>query len=164
MLVYNKNVALLSIRKTLKTKGSHMKIIRRTLLAFICASSIAINISLSADSSLSLEESEALELAIDMIEGSERMVGKNINVVCSELVQLLNDSQKWPELKSLLGEYATLDLARIKFYQRPGKVKEIIDRLNDLKIKGKLPQALIDAVDRVHKALLLKRLSAMLSA
>lgn len=141
-----------------------MKIIRHIQLATVLAALAAISAPLLAEEDLSLQEREALELAVDMIEGSERIVGKNINIVCSELVKLLDGSQKWPELKALLREYAELNLKNIKFYQRPGKVKEIIDRLNDLKNKGKLPQDLVDAVNQINRALLLKRLHDMLSA
>jgi len=141
-----------------------MKIIRHTAFFAAFAALTANTVSLSAEESLSLQEQEALELAVDMIEGSNRMSGKNLNAVCSELVQLLNNSQKWPELKALLGEYASLNLKTLKLYQRPGKVKEIIDRLNDLKNRGKLPQSLVDSVNQVNRALLLKRLLDMLSA
>lgn len=141
-----------------------MKIIRHTAFAVAFAALTAVTLPVFAQEDLSIQEREALELAVDMIEGSERMVGKNINAVCSELVQLLNESHKWPELKALLGEYAQLNLKSLKFYQRPGKVKEIIDRLNDLKNRGKLPQSLVDAVNQVNRALLLKRLHDMLSA
>lgn len=141
-----------------------MKIIRQTAFVAALVALTAVSSPVSAEENLSLQERDALVLAVDMIEGSEKMVGKNINAVCSELVQLLNDSQKWPELKALLGEYAELNLKNLKFYQRPGKVKEIIDRLNDLKNRGQLPQSLVDAVNQVNRALLLKRLHDMLAA
>lgn len=140
-----------------------MKIIRPSVHTFIITTLCATSILTCAAQEFSNNEVAAVILATKLIEGDSAVANKKLNIVCAELADLMKET-KWTDLRTLIEEYARLDVASLSFVGRTKKLKEIVDRLIDLKNRKKLPQDIVDAVERVNKAMLLKRLSSMLAA
>ena len=139
-----------------------MKIIRRSLLVLGITLASAAPINLFAES-LTQNEQEARTLVTKLVDGDPAVSREKLPTVCTKLVALLQDSNQWPELRALLAEYAQLDITKLTFVTKTKKLKEICDRLVDLKNRNKLPADLLDAVNRVRVLALIDRLKTMLT-